>query len=320
MGDWRHYRTFGLGLLVLTALGTGCGSEAPGEPRFYEEDCLPECDGRECGSDGCGGSCGTCATGDSCNNGTGMCVAPVGVVWTDSIQSGGYPFGFDNLETQRPIDVAVQPGDGNGANLSRVPDPAGGGGYAIRHYGRFDQGGARAQLALWSGPLDEIATSGQELYVAQEWYFPDELYTDSWGWLSLWDFHSTGPGWGENRWHTSPAIMLATDGSMRIELAWGGTAADINGWSGGTSSKGLPVGEWFDIEMRYQWTEDTTTITVWVNGELFLQQSGVQTKASGHRYVEMYTKLYGQSDTSWSPNPAVKYTRNVRISDQRIWR
>jgi hypothetical protein len=192
----------------------------------------------------------------------GLCVEPVGLVWTDSIQSGGSPFGFDNRETQHPIDVTVEPSDGNGANLSRVPDPLGGQGYAMRPYGRFDQGGARSQLALWGGAFGDLAASGQTVYVAQEWYFPEALHSDSWGWLALWDWHSTGPGWGENRWHAAPSLNLLSDGSMRVELAWGGTTADINGWSGDVSSKGLPVGEWFDIEMRYQWTAGTTTITV----------------------------------------------------------
>jgi hypothetical protein len=37
--------------------------------------CVPNCTGRVCGDDGCGGSCGTCQTGQSCNNSTGQCVA-----------------------------------------------------------------------------------------------------------------------------------------------------------------------------------------------------------------------------------------------------
>ena len=32
--------------------------------------CVPECSGLDCGPDGCGGSCGTCDTGDYCNAGT----------------------------------------------------------------------------------------------------------------------------------------------------------------------------------------------------------------------------------------------------------
>jgi hypothetical protein len=244
----------------------------------------------------------------------------VGLVWTDSIQSGSAPYGFRDLSTQRPIGVTVAPSDANGVNLSRVPDPLGGGGYAMRHYGMFDRQGARSQLGLWGeGAFGDLAASGQPVYIAQEWYFPEALYSNSWGWLALWDWHSTGPSWGENRWHTAPSVMLLSDGSMRAELKWGGDAAYANGEVGARSSVGLPVGEWFDIEMRYQWTEGGTTISVWVNGELFLEQSGVQTRASGHRHVETYIKFYGESDTSWSPMPSVKYTRNVRISGERIW-
>ena len=37
--------------------------------------CIPDCDGKECGGDGCGGACGVCAEGDACH--TGVCVDPV---------------------------------------------------------------------------------------------------------------------------------------------------------------------------------------------------------------------------------------------------
>lgn len=36
--------------------------------------CQPACEGRNCGDDGCGGSCGTCTGQDTCNNGIGQCV------------------------------------------------------------------------------------------------------------------------------------------------------------------------------------------------------------------------------------------------------
>ena len=36
--------------------------------------CTPSCSGKQCGDDGCGGSCGTCSTGNSCN-GNNQCVA-----------------------------------------------------------------------------------------------------------------------------------------------------------------------------------------------------------------------------------------------------
>lgn len=35
--------------------------------------CAPNCEERECGDDGCGGSCGTCDTGWGCNESTGKC-------------------------------------------------------------------------------------------------------------------------------------------------------------------------------------------------------------------------------------------------------
>jgi len=38
--------------------------------------CVPVCDGKYCGDDGCGGVCGTCAGADVCNEPTGRCVAP----------------------------------------------------------------------------------------------------------------------------------------------------------------------------------------------------------------------------------------------------
>src|SRR5688572_4984241 len=38
--------------------------------------CTPACDGRVCGSDACGGSCGDCSTGQACNT-AGQCMATV---------------------------------------------------------------------------------------------------------------------------------------------------------------------------------------------------------------------------------------------------
>ncbi len=36
-------------------------------------DCTPDCDGKECGDDGCGGSCGSCLNGIPCSNGICQC-------------------------------------------------------------------------------------------------------------------------------------------------------------------------------------------------------------------------------------------------------
>jgi hypothetical protein len=37
--------------------------------------CVPDCTGRQCGDDGCGGSCGTCPEGSICD-GAGQCIIP----------------------------------------------------------------------------------------------------------------------------------------------------------------------------------------------------------------------------------------------------
>ncbi len=37
------------------------------------QSCTPNCNGRQCGADGCGDSCGTCGTGTSCNDSAGTC-------------------------------------------------------------------------------------------------------------------------------------------------------------------------------------------------------------------------------------------------------
>ena len=290
--------------------------------------CEPDCEGKECGEDGCGGSCGTCSSGDSCNQISGLCVAPVGLIWTDSIQSGGGLYGFDQLGTEHPIGTTVTPSDTNGANLTRVPDPLGGPGYALRQYGVCDEGGARSQLGLYSfsqnqSAFRDLALSGEPVYVAQEIYFPDTIDAggDGWAWLALLDWHTTRDG--GDRWDTSPGIVLQQDGSMRFQFAWGFLARQVNGSNSDWSSIGMPVGQWFDLEMRWQFaSSQTATVSVWINGQLALEQTGVQTAGQGHNVAELYLKLYGsdQGHTPWSPVGITKYVRNVRISGERIWR
>lgn len=56
-------------------IGCFCDNEldgvCPDEVCSFDPDCcVPSCEGRECGSDGCVGSCGTCPSGHSCSEGT----------------------------------------------------------------------------------------------------------------------------------------------------------------------------------------------------------------------------------------------------------
>lgn len=61
-------------LVLAAALAChGCdrGLGRPAPPRW----CTPICDGRECGEDGCGSTCGNCPSGESCSTFTGECLA-----------------------------------------------------------------------------------------------------------------------------------------------------------------------------------------------------------------------------------------------------
>jgi hypothetical protein len=60
----RIFAAFGVSLFLLFGLG-GC---PPGG--YSEKECDPNCDGVECGDDGCGGICGACDAGASCTDDT----------------------------------------------------------------------------------------------------------------------------------------------------------------------------------------------------------------------------------------------------------
>jgi hypothetical protein len=40
--------------------------------------CVPDCGSKQCGGDGCGGSCGTCQANETCDNGACVCAQPCG--------------------------------------------------------------------------------------------------------------------------------------------------------------------------------------------------------------------------------------------------
>jgi hypothetical protein len=108
---------------------------------------------------------------------------------------------------------------------------------------------------------------------------------------------------------------------MRVKWEWNGPAGALNPDTG-LSRLAMPIGRWFDVEMHYTWTTGKTTVSLWIDGVLALEQSGVTTRAASHTNLETYMKFYGSSNggTPWSPTPAVRYTRNVRFAGQRIWR
>lgn len=86
-------KTFGLLTMLVLALGltfSACGGGDDGDDGNNTNDvvtqedgttnpgddtttCTPACDGKVCGPDGCGGTCGTCEPGVPCNNGVCEC-------------------------------------------------------------------------------------------------------------------------------------------------------------------------------------------------------------------------------------------------------
>lgn len=108
-------------VLVLAALlaWQGCdrGLGRPAAPRW----CTPVCDNRECGEDGCGGTCGECDDGESCSTFTGECLAGgIDTVFGHlrlEVRLGGVEDGEVFLDPPRPFpafgaNATVVDGDG----------------------------------------------------------------------------------------------------------------------------------------------------------------------------------------------------------------
>jgi hypothetical protein len=62
-------------LLRAGATVGACQGSSPSPPPA--QICTPDCDFKECGSDSCGGSCGTCGEGEVCNSGQCRVVCPI---------------------------------------------------------------------------------------------------------------------------------------------------------------------------------------------------------------------------------------------------
>lgn len=61
------------GLVVFNTTTSRLNYFASGNWRSLSGDCIPDCAGRVCGDDGCGGSCGSCPLGMHCENGQCVC-------------------------------------------------------------------------------------------------------------------------------------------------------------------------------------------------------------------------------------------------------
>jgi MYXO-CTERM domain-containing protein len=76
-------------------------------------DCEPQCNGRQCGDDSCGGACGNCAEDETCND--GMCQAADGSGGSEPAGVGGSS-SASGAGAGAPSGSSGVGGDGNGAD------------------------------------------------------------------------------------------------------------------------------------------------------------------------------------------------------------
>ena len=72
--------------------GWGAGASGPFTLAIDPGGCAPSCNGKECGDDGCGGSCGSCAGSTPVCTDSGLCEAPPAPTCPDAILIGSLPY------------------------------------------------------------------------------------------------------------------------------------------------------------------------------------------------------------------------------------
>ena len=305
--------------------GGSCGSCGGGElcddlGTCYEapDACTPDCSGKECGGDGCGGSCGSCASPDVCQSNACTTPGEATVFFKDKIQTANEPWGFDEALTEYPVGSFLSAGarSDSKANLSKVADPAGGSGYAIRQAVHANgPGGGRSELGVWTlggtnASLRSHLRTGAPIFISMEVYLPAHTQPkvpDSTPWLAMYDIHPTAGG----VWRPGWSALWPEDGSDRLLV--GRKDTDDEKYS----SVEMPIGEWFTLEIEWS-GGPSQTVRTWINGQLATTQNNVQTTPSGgmisdfETYIKVYTEPQGQP---WAADPVIKYVRNYQITD-----
>ncbi len=270
---------------------------------------------------GCGGGGGAATTGISPQAAS----APPGgtIIWTDDIQNGSPPWGFDLIQCQHSIDTEVACSDANGANVSVVADPAGGTGKAMRHYIVTSGSGGRTQagvMSLFNSAFATQLANHGEVWIEEEAYFPSmPTPSGNYPWLSIMDFHSTDSA-GDNRWHTNPGLFLCATGIDCSSADTGKLKARnfTDSIEAGPTTITVPIGRWFKLQVHWVWSTSAVPITYWIDGVQVLQIT-MATRDPLQTAAEWYDKWYGYDQGgAWSPDPLIRYTRNIRMSDAFI--
>lgn len=204
--------------------------------------------------------------------------------------------------------------DAAGASLSRVRDPAGGTGWAIRHLIDLTNGYARAQMSLasWTLPAFGAQLAKGEVWIEQEVYIPAPLPTvgDPRAWMSLQDFHVHNAAEPLNWLHTWPGLFLGSPSVANSPP--GRLISRASNIFSKPSSLPVPVGRWFRLQTHFPWSTSAVPVTYYFDS-VEVAQITMVTRPENQTQLEFHAKLYAGG--TWSPKPLVRYTRNVRIGD-----
>jgi hypothetical protein len=188
------------------------------------------------------------------------------------IQGSASDWGFF-VQCESPIGDSVPCSDSNGANVSRVPDPAGGGGYALRQYINPRES-ARSQLGIWGfaePPIQNQLNNRGEIWIQMEVYIPSPAPSNSGniGWLSIMDTQSTGSN-GAERWHTNPGVFLC---SAVFPVCGSGSAGKLvtrnvgNNVFVGPTTNPVPLNQWFKLQVHFIWSTSPVPVTYYITGQ-----------------------------------------------------
>lgn len=125
---------------------------------YLQPSCTPECTGKACGPDGCGGVCGTCPDSEACSE-AGLCFAPAPTPIDGGAQGSGGTGTGPQVEGSYPPPMAMgSPGGGppmagnQPGTTPRGSTPPAGRGSPVGGSGQSQNGSAGASNAGYRGP------------------------------------------------------------------------------------------------------------------------------------------------------------------------
>ncbi|MDI3340766.1 MAG: heparin lyase I family protein [Sphaerobacter sp.] len=222
-------------------------------------------------------------------------IPPSPVLWSANLESGD----LSDWE-QDGCGGLFNTRDGTAAVTNKV---AHSGRYALQLTVNADDGKDHAtRLMRWCEPSDL-----DQAYFSAWYYFPERVSVDA-GWWNIFQFKSRTEEDNDPWWILN--VGNREDGTMYVYLRdW------IHERSYDQFAKNLPVGQWVHLEVFLRKADDQTgQVTVWQDGTLLFDVTGVQTNYDGGR-VSWGINSYS---SGLSPSPTVIYVDDVMMSTAPI--